>query len=80
LDDGKSHDSFNSDSKNDKKIEEEKKEAPQKPKAALNHDQIYQVMKALTAMKLTKEDNSPGEVFPELFIGSIGAAYNQKSL
>jgi hypothetical protein len=37
-------------------------------------------MKALTAMKLTKEDNQPGEVFPELFIGSIGAAYNQKSL
>ena len=38
------------------------------------------MMKALTTMKLTKEDNEPGEVFPELFIGSIGAAYNKESL
>jgi hypothetical protein len=38
------------------------------------------VMKALTAMKLTKEDQVPGEVIDGLFIGSVGAAYNQKSL
>ena len=37
-------------------------------------------MKALTAMKLTKEDSVPGAVLPELFIGSVGAAYNLKSL
>lgn len=37
-------------------------------------------MKALTAMKLTKEDPIPGEVYPDLFLGSIGAAYNKKTL
>lgn len=37
-------------------------------------------MKALTAMKLTKEDKNPGAVFPDLFIGSIGAAYNKEVL
>ena len=59
--------------------EEEKKKGDQK-KPMLNRDQIYEVMKALTAMKLTKEDNSPGMVFPELYLGSIGAAYNKKTL
>ena len=43
-------------------------------------DKVYQVMKALTAMKMTKEDNKPGAVFPELFIGSVGAAYNKEAL
>ena len=37
-------------------------------------------MKALTAMKLTKNDSAPGAVLPELFLGSIGAAYNKESL
>lgn len=41
---------------------------------------LMAVMKALTAMKLTKEDQTPGEVIDGLFIGSVGAAYNQKSL
>lgn len=37
-------------------------------------------MKALTAMKLVKEDGMPGAVFPDLFIGSVGAAYNKDNL
>jgi uncharacterized membrane protein YeaQ/YmgE (transglycosylase-associated protein family) len=37
-------------------------------------------MKALTAMKLTKEDSQPGAVFPDLLLGSIGAAYNKEVL
>lgn len=41
---------------------------------------LMAVMKALTAMKLTKEDQTPGEVIDGLFIGSVGAAFNQKSL
>jgi len=37
-------------------------------------------MKALTAMKLTKEDAEPGKVFEDIFIGSIGCAYNNKKM
>ena len=37
-------------------------------------------MKALTAMKLAKEDNLPCKVFDNVFIGSVGAAYNKESL
>jgi len=46
----------------------------------MDSEKLYQVVKALTAMKLTKEDPMPGAVFPDLFIGSIGAAYNKKVL
>jgi len=37
-------------------------------------------MKALSAIKLCKEDNVPAEIIPGLYIGSIGSAYNQESL
>ena len=37
-------------------------------------------MKALTAMKLTKDDATPGEVYPYLYIGGIGTAYNKEKL
>ena len=37
-------------------------------------------MKALTALKLAKEDSVPAKVFPDLFLGSVGAAYNKKVL
>lgn len=37
-------------------------------------------MKALTAMKLTKEDNTPGEVLPYLYLGGIGTAYNKETM
>lgn len=46
----------------------------------VDHDKVYQVMKALTAMKLVKEDGVPGAVFPDIFIGSVGAAYNKENL
>lgn len=34
----------------------------------------------MTAIKLTKSDAYPGEVYENLYIGSIGAAYNKKIL
>ena len=37
-------------------------------------------MMALTAMKLTKEDATPGEVYPYLYLGGIGTAYNKEKL
>ena len=43
-------------------------------------EKLYEVMKALTAMKLTKEDKQPGEVMPDLLLGSIGCAYNKEVL
>ena len=43
-------------------------------------EKLYEVMKALTAMKLTKEDKMPGAVFPDLLLGSIGCAYNKDVL
>lgn len=51
-----------------------------KQKLMLQQQKLYEVMKALTAMKLTKEDKNPGAVFPDLFLGSIGAAYNKEVL
>ena len=46
----------------------------------VDHDKVYQVMKILTAMKLVKTDGMPIAVLPDLYIGSIGAAYNKKGL
>jgi hypothetical protein len=37
-------------------------------------------LKAMSAMKLTREDNQPAEILPGLYIGSIGAAFNKESL
>jgi hypothetical protein len=37
-------------------------------------------IKAMSAMRLSKEDSKPSEIIPGLFIGSIGAAYNRESL
>lgn len=39
-------------------------------------EKLYEVMKALTAMKLVKEDGVPAAVYDDIFLGSIGAAYN----
>lgn len=49
-------------------------------KKKIHVDKLMQVMKALTAMKLTKEDPNPGMVYPDIFIGSIGCAYNKEKL
>ena len=45
-----------------------------------NASKVFEIMKAMSAMKLTSEDNQPGRVLDRLFIGSIGCAYNEKSL
>ena len=39
-----------------------------------------QVMKALTAMKLCKEDCIPGQVYEDIYLGSIGTAYNKEAM
>jgi len=46
----------------------------------IQQEKLYEVMKALTAMKLTKEDAVPGEVLPYLYIGGIGTAYNKEAM
>ena len=38
------------------------------------------MIKTLTAMKLTKNDKQPAQVIKNVYIGSIGAAYNEKAL
>jgi len=37
-------------------------------------------MKTITAMKLSKKDNIPAKIKDNLYIGSIGAAYNLNQL
>ena len=37
-------------------------------------------IKAMTAMKLTREDKVPSEIIPGIYLGSVGCAYNQESL
>ena len=38
------------------------------------------LIKALTALKMSKEDGQPAEVIPNLYIGSIGAAMSKDTL
>lgn len=37
-------------------------------------------IKAMSAMKLCRNDNEPSEVIQGLYLGSIGSAYNIESL
>lgn len=37
-------------------------------------------IKAMSAMKLCKDDNIPAEILPGLYLGSIGVAFNKESL
>jgi hypothetical protein len=37
-------------------------------------------IKAMSAMKLTRDDNIPAEILPGLYIGSVGVAFNKESL
>ena len=37
-------------------------------------------IKAMTAMKLTREDKIPAEIIPGLYLGSVGCAFNKESL
>ena len=41
---------------------------------------LFLAIKAMSAMKLCRTDNTPSEIIPGLFLGSIGAAYNKDSL
>jgi hypothetical protein len=41
---------------------------------------LFLAIKALSAMKMTKTDRIPSEIIPNLFLGSIGAAFNKESL
>ena len=46
-------------------------------------DRIQTLMlaiKAMTAMKLTREDKDPAEIIPGLYLGSVGTAFNKESL
>ena len=38
------------------------------------------MIRILKAMKLTRDDAEPNEVFEDIYIGSIGAAYNSDAL
>jgi hypothetical protein len=49
-------------------------------KKMMDNEKLYMAIKALTAMKLTKEDSIPALIYPDIFLGSIGAAYNKKAL
>jgi hypothetical protein len=46
----------------------------------IESDKAMEMIKTLTAIKLCKNDNNPGQVLKNLYIGSIGAAYSDKSL
>lgn len=41
---------------------------------------LYLAIKAMTAMKLSREDNQPAEIVDRVFLGSVGAAFNKDSL
>ena len=56
-----------------KRVEDRMNESILQKKAA-NQDKLYMALKALTAMKLTKEDSIPGQIFEDVYLGSIGCA------
>ena len=41
---------------------------------------LYIAIKAMAAMKLSKNDNQPSEIVERVFLGSVGAAFNKESL
>lgn len=43
-------------------------------------EEIAKKLRMMMALKLCKEDNTPNEVIPGLFIGSIGSALNKTAL
>jgi hypothetical protein len=61
--------------------EEEKKAPIDNEKKMTDRAKIlYTALKAMTAMKLSKEDNTPSEVIDRLYLGSVGVAFNKDSL
>ena len=43
-------------------------------------NKIATLLKAIMALKMTKDDKQPAEVIPNLFIGSIGSAMSKDIL
>ena len=46
-------------------------------------DRVQKLMlaiKAMTAMKLTRDDNVAAEIIPGVFLGSVGCAFNKDAL
>ena len=41
---------------------------------------LYLAIKAMTAMRLGRDDNQPAEIVDRLFLGSVGAAFSKESL
>ena len=41
---------------------------------------LYLLIKTMTALRLKRDDAQPAEVIERLFLGSVGAAFNQESL
>lgn len=64
----------------DKEVYESKKRIQKAKLMTANATKVFEIMKAMSAMKLTNEDNKPGRVLDRLFVGSIGCAYNEESL
>ena len=62
----------------EKKMEEGKKRDADSAKN--NAQKMMTAFKALTAMRLTKEDSVPGEIYPDIYLGSIGCAYNKEAM
>lgn len=68
------------------KPEEVKKEGDPKVitdqdgKMKVKAEMLYQALKAMTAMKLCRDDNQPAQIIDRLYLGSIGAAFNKESL
>ncbi|CDW90467.1 dual specificity protein phosphatase 1 isoform 2 [Stylonychia lemnae] len=62
---------------------EDEEEKSKEQKSHESMDRIQKLMlaiKAMTAMKLTREDNVAAEIIPNLFLGSVGVAFNKDSL
>ena len=49
-------------------------------KLCIASDKAFELLKIKTAIKLTKTDYEASEVIPNLYLGSVGAAYNKDQL
>ena len=61
------------------KKEEEEKEI-KKSKFTKRMEMLMIALKAMTAMRLTREDKVPSEIIPGVYLGSVGCAYSHSSL
>ena len=59
----------------EEKQEEELKER-KKTKFTKRIEMLMIALKAMTAMRLTREDKIPAEIIPGVYLGSVGCAYS----